>query len=135
MRSWHCLVNEIKIITTRASGPGGQHVNKTESKVELHWNVFESTCLSDLQKYWLRQNIGRRFSEEGLLILTSQKSRSQLQNREDVTTRFLDLISSNIQAPKKRIKTRPSRSSVEARLKAKKQHSEKKKRRGGKMDY
>ena len=131
----NCLLNELKLITTRASGPGGQHVNKTESKVELHWNVNESTCLSETQKYWRRQNMGRRFSGEGLLILTSQKSRSQLQNREDVTTRFLDLISSNIQAPKRRIKTRPSRSSVESRLKAKKQHSEKKKRRGGKMDY
>lgn len=125
------LLNEIELFTSRASGPGGQHVNRTESKVELHWNLEESLALDDIQKALLRKRLGGRLTSEGLLILTSQATRSQLKNREIVQQRFLDLVEKMLQPPKKRIRTKPKKSAVEKRLKQKKIQSEKKKRRGG----
>lgn len=123
------ILSEIQMYTSRSSGPGGQHANKVESRVELHWNMEESESLTDEEKNNLREKIGRRLTEEGVLILVSQNSRSQLQNRDDVKERFLELIRNGIVAPKKRVKTKPSKGAVERRLKAKKAHSEKKKRR------
>lgn len=125
------LLKETTILTSRASGPGGQHVNRTESKVELHWNPEESQVLDDAQKALLRKRLGGRLTSEGLLIMTSQATRSQLKNREIVQQRFLDLVQKMLQPPKKRIRTKPGKAAVEKRLKQKKILSEKKKRRGG----
>lgn len=125
------LIKEITMITSRASGPGGQHVNRTESKVELHWNLEESLVLSDGQKRLLRERLGRRLTSEGVLILTSQATRSQIKNREIVQRRFLELVDKSLKPPKKRVRTKPKKSAIEKRLKQKKQQSEKKKRRGG----
>ena len=123
------ILKEVTFYTSRASGPGGQHVNKTESKVELHWRPEESSVLSEDQKFWLRKGLAGRLTDEGLLILTSQDTRSQLKNREIIIERFLALVSTHIHPPKKRIRTKPSRSAVEKRLKQKKQQAEKKQRR------
>lgn len=125
------LLKETTILTSRASGPGGQHVNRTESKVELHWNLEESQVLDDAQKMLLRKRLGGRLTADGLLIMTSQATRSQLKNREIVQRRFLDLVQKMLQPPKKRIRTKPGKAAVEKRLKQKKILSEKKKRRGG----
>ena len=125
------LIREITMITSRASGPGGQHVNRTESKVELHWNLEESLVLSDGQKRLLRERLGRRLTSEGVLILTSQATRSQIKNREIVLRRFLELVDKSLKPPKKRVRTKPKKSAIEKRLKQKKQQSEKKRRRGG----
>jgi ribosome-associated protein len=125
------LLKETTILTSRASGPGGQHVNRTESKVELHWNLEESQVLDDAQKMLLRKRFGGRLTADGLLIMTSQATRSQLKNREIVQRRFLDLVQKMLQPPKKRIRTKPGKAAVEKRLKQKKILSEKKKRRGG----
>lgn len=125
------LLNEIVMYTSRASGPGGQHVNRTESKVELHWNLEESQVLDDAQKMLLRKRLGGRLTTGGVLILTSQATRSQLKNREIVQQRFLDLVHKMLQSPKKRIRTKPGKGAVEKRLKQKKIQAEKKKRRGG----
>ncbi|MDF1571573.1 MAG: alternative ribosome rescue aminoacyl-tRNA hydrolase ArfB [Bacteroidales bacterium] len=125
------LLKETTILTSRASGPGGQHVNRTESKVELHWNLEESQVLDDAQKMLLRKRFGGRLTADGLLILTSQATRSQLKNREIVQRRFLDLVHKMLQPPKKRIRTKPGKGAVEKRLKQKKMQAEKKKRRGG----
>lgn len=124
------LLNEIEIFTSRASGPGGQHVNRTESKVEMHWNLEESLVLDASQKMLLRKRLGSRLTKEGILILTSQATRSQLKNREIVQQRFLDLVEKMLQPPKKRIRTKPRKSAIEKRLKQKKMQAEKKKRRG-----
>ncbi len=124
------LIKEITIITSRASGPGGQHVNRTESKVELHWNLEESHVIDDTQKKLLHDRLGHRLTSEGVLILTSQATRSQIKNREIVQRRFLDLVDKSLKPPKKRVRTKPKRSAIEKRLKQKKQQSEKKKRRG-----
>ncbi len=125
------LLKEIKIQTSRSSGPGGQHVNKTESKVELYWNLEESRLFTSEQKTRLRKRLKPRLTAEGVLIMTSQATPSQIRNREIVTQRFLDLVEKMLEPPKRRIATKPSRGAVEKRLKQKKAIGEKKRRRGG----
>ena len=125
------LLKEIRIRTSRSSGPGGQHVNKTESKVELSWNLEESGFLSQQQKLMLRKRLKSRLTTGGVLIMTSQATPSQIRNREIVEQRFLDLVTRMLVPPKRRIATKPSRGAVEKRLKEKKATGEKKSRRGG----
>lgn len=113
-------MEEVRYRTSRASGPGGQHVNKTESRVELIWNPADSLCLDPAQKARLSIVLGSRLTEKGELILASEKYRSQLRNKEDVADRFLRLISAALIPPRKRFATRPTRASKERRIKQKK---------------
>ena len=69
-----CLLSEVRFRTARSSGPGGQHVNKTESKVVLIWNPSQSQCLNQPQKQLLLARIGNKLSEDGSLILSSEKA-------------------------------------------------------------
>ena len=115
-----CLIREVDFRTSRSSGPGGQHVNKTESRVELLWSPQESDCLSETQKLMIAGRLSNRITDEGVLILVSEKYRSQHRNRADVTERFLDLITRSIVPARKRHPTKPSRSSIEKRIKNKK---------------
>ena len=124
-----CLKREVNFKTSRSSGPGGQHVNKTESKVELNWNLEESECLSDGQKLQVKQKLASRFTDRGILILTSEKYRSQHRNREEVMERFLDLVAAALVPAKKRHPTWPTRTSVEKRIKTKKIRGELKRSR------
>jgi ribosome-associated protein len=124
-----CLIREVEYRTSRSSGPGGQHVNKTESRVELLWSPQESDCLSEAQKLMVAGRLGNRITDEGVLILVSEKYRSQHRNRADVIERFLDLIQTSLVPVKKRRPTRPTRSSVEKRIKSKKIRGEIKKSR------
>ena len=117
-------MKEVKFRTSRSSGPGGQHVNKTESRVELLWSLQTSECLNNLQKYRVNRSLHSRITDEGLLILGSEKHRSQHQNKQEVTDRFLRLIIASIKPPKKRKPTSPTRSSVEKRIKNKKMRGE-----------
>lgn len=117
-----CLKREVKYRTSRSSGPGGQHVNKTESRVELYWNLEESACVDTDQKGIIRQRLGSRLSSEGILNLASEQSRSQVQNKLDVTQRFLELISESLVSVKKRKPTKPTRASNEKRIRNKKLH-------------
>ncbi|MCK5137587.1 MAG: aminoacyl-tRNA hydrolase [Bacteroidales bacterium] len=115
-----CLKKEVSYKTSRSSGPGGQHVNKTESRVELYWNLTDSVCLNDFQKHMIRKRLVSRLTEKSVLILTSDKHRSQHQNKEDVTERFLKLIAASLVPVRKRYPTKPTRSSVEKRISNKK---------------
>lgn len=124
-----CLTGELNYRTSRSSGPGGQHVNKTESRVELLWNPGDSFCLSEDQKARLRQYLKHRLTDQGVLILVSEKYRSQHRNKEDVTERFFRLVNLGLTPPKKRRPTRPTRSSQEQRIKQKKIRGEIKKNR------
>jgi ribosome-associated protein len=127
-----CLIREMVFRTSRSSGPGGQHVNKTESRVELLWDLGESLCLDEQQKNRLRIRLKTRLTDQGILILVSDKYRSQHRNKEDVTERFLQLVSMGIIPAKKRRPTRPTRASQEERIKQKKIRGEiKKSRRDG----
>jgi len=115
-----CLKKEVSYKTSRSSGPGGQHVNKTESQVELSWSVEESVCLNESQKLLVKKRLSSRLTDLGILMLVSEKHRSQHRNREDVTERFLALISASLITKKKRKPSRPTRASVEKRIKKKK---------------
>lgn len=119
-----CLLNEIDYRTTRASGPGGQHVNKTETRVELYWNLGTSSCLDEEQKLRLRQQLSSRLTSQGILILSSDKFRSQYRNRVEVTDRFLQLLNSSLAVQKKRVPSKPTRSSRDKRIRAKKLRGE-----------
>jgi len=119
-----CLVREVEFRTSRSSGPGGQHVNKTESRVELLWSPGNSECLNEAQKKMLSSRLANRITDEGILILVSEKYRSQHRNKADVTERFVDLVTASLVPVKKRKPTRPTRSSVEKRIRSKKIRSD-----------
>ena len=125
-----CLLKEVSYRTSRASGPGGQHVNKTESRVELVWDTSASTCLKEDQKNLVRLRLGSRITDKGFLVLASEKYRSQFRNREEVTERFLQLVLRSLAPVKKRHVTRPTRSSIEKRIRQKKIRGEIKRSRG-----
>ncbi|MGQ0816332.1 MAG: alternative ribosome rescue aminoacyl-tRNA hydrolase ArfB [Gemmatimonadota bacterium] len=122
--------SELTFRATRSGGPGGQHVNTSATRVELVWDVARSPSLTDEQRARILQKLAKRISEDGLLRLTSSGSRSQYQNREDVTERFARVIDQALHKPKPRKRTKPTRASKEARLKKKKRRSETKQRRG-----
>jgi ribosome-associated protein len=126
-----CLMQELQFRTSRSSGPGGQHVNKTESRVELLWSPSLSRCLDEGQKALVSSRIGKRLNEEGILILASEKYRSQYRNKTDVTERFVDLVLASLVPEKKRRPTRPTRTSIEKRLRNKKIRGEIKRSRRG----
>jgi len=116
----NCLLREVEFRTSRSSGPGGQHVNKTESRVELLWHPMESDCLNEAQILMVAKRLKNRITDDGVLIMVSEKYRSQHRNRADVTERFLELVTQSIVPLKKRQPTRPTRTSVEKRIRNKK---------------
>lgn len=122
--------SELTYRATRAGGPGGQHVNTSSTRVELTWDVKQSASVSDEQRERIMRRLSKRLTSDGVLRLTSAGSRSQHQNKEDVTERFAQMIAQALHVPKKRKKTKPSRAAKEARLHTKKRRSETKKRRG-----
>ncbi|MBZ9631067.1 aminoacyl-tRNA hydrolase [Salegentibacter sp. LM13S] len=123
------ITRELNFKAVRSSGAGGQHVNKTSSKVELYFHLDDSQGLSDDEKQRLIKKLESRLSKENLLILHSEESRSQHKNKELVITKFFDLLRENVKKPKPRKKTRPSKAAKLRRLKAKKINAEKKARR------
>ena len=120
------LERELVFGTSRSSGKGGQHVNTTETRVEIHFNIASSQLLTEQQKEMLLLKLGHRLSSEGSLRMYSQKSRSQASNKEDVVTRFYALIAKSLRPVKKRIATRPGKAQKENRLEGKKAVSQKK---------
>jgi ribosome-associated protein len=104
-------------------------VNKTESRVELLWKAEESDCLDDVQKRVVMARLGNRISDEGILILASGKHRSQHRNKAELVERFLLLIQACLAPVKERKTTRPTRSSVEKRIRDKKIRGEMKRSR------
>jgi len=121
--------DEFRFITSTSSGPGGQHVNKTSTKVQLRWNVQSTCCLRDDVRERFLKKYSRRINQEGELLVTSQRYRSQLRNRDDCLEKLSELIRSVLVPPKKRKPTRPSRASKERRLKEKKKQSQRKQSR------
>ena len=128
------LLTELQFKAIRSSGPGGQHANKVSSKVELSFHIETSAGLTERQKKRVLLKLGNKLSKEGLLILQCDESRSQHKNKESVIKRFLKLIEKSLVVPKARKKSRPTKSSIEKRLKGKKIASLKKQNRG-KPDY
>lgn len=122
-------LREIDVRVSRASGPGGQHVNKTSSRVELFWNVRESSALTDEQRERLLRKLESRLSADGELRVVAAATRSQHRNRELAEQRLHEVVNRALFVPKKRRATTPTPASREARLASKHRHSEKKKLR------
>lgn len=114
------LSSEFTFQASRSSGPGGQNVNKVNSKIELRFHIQNSSILSDPQKEILLSKLGSRISAEGFLIMVSQQDRSQLVNKEDAIRKVYELMEKALRPVKPRKRTRPTRSSVEKRLTEKK---------------
>lgn len=121
---------EISYQFTRASGPGGQHVNKTASAVEIRFYAARSPNLTAQVKNKLRQIAGQRWTSEGEIVFQVQDTRSQHRNREIAEARLADLIRAALRQPKKRRPTKPTRSSVRKRLDQKSERGALKKLRG-----
>ena len=113
----------------RASGPGGQNVNKVSSAVQLRWNVATSSIPAAVKARFQRR-YGARLTSEGELIIEAKDHRSQALNRDAARKRLADMIRSVAEPPKRRIKTKPTKGSVRRRLTAKKQRGAVKALRG-----
>ncbi len=126
---------ELSARATRSSGAGGQHVNKTSSRIQLSWNVRSSAALTDEQRERILRELASRISDEGTLTVSVSDTRSQHRNREIAEARINEVVRRALTVPKKRKVTRPTKAAREARLEAKKLHSLKKaQRRSGAGD-
>lgn len=125
---------ELEITASRSSGPGGQHVNKTDTRIQVRWNVPASAVLSDSQRTRLLRNLGPRLTDAGDLLLACDANRSQRRNRDEALQRLAALVREALIPPKPRKKTRPSRAAVERRLDEKKLRSGVKRTRGKVQD-
>lgn len=120
------LVNELQFKAVRSSGAGGQHVNKVSSKVVLFFNIPQSIGLSDREKALLYKNLAHKLTKDLGLLLFCEESRSQHKNKELVITRFLNVLEQNLQRPKIRRATKPTRASKIRKTENKKRNSQKK---------
>jgi ribosome-associated protein len=120
------LLDEITFKATRSSGPGGQHANKTSTRVELYWQLEASAALTEVEKERLRVALANQLSKEGQLVLSSGQTRSQLKNKQLVTGKFFRLLEKHIEPPKPLKPTRTPLAAKRKRLQAKKNNAEKK---------
>lgn len=121
--------NELTFKTSRSSGPGGQNVNKLNTKVAVIVDIENCSFLNDEQKAILLKKLSSRLTKDNRLIVESQRFRTQRANRDFAVEKLTDLIEIALRKPKSRKPTKPSRTSVEKRLKQKKQRSDLKKQR------
>jgi ribosome-associated protein len=111
--------HELEITSSRSGGAGGQHVNKTSTKITVRWNVKTTSALSDEQKQRVLENLGSQLTADGDLIIHSSATRSQEQNKKMALIRLAQIVSKALYVPKKRMKTKISESTKHARLEEK----------------
>lgn len=120
---------ELDLKATPGGGPGGQHVNRSATRVELWWDLEHSPSLDETQRALLRERLGHRLDGQGRLRIVSAVHRSQARNRDEAMRRLQDLLARALTPRKKRKPTRPTRASKERRLAEKRKRSETKTRR------
>ncbi|MEL6896176.1 MAG: alternative ribosome rescue aminoacyl-tRNA hydrolase ArfB [Planctomycetota bacterium] len=125
---------QLQATYSRSGGPGGQNVNKVNSKVTLRWRVRDNALLDDAWRKRFEQQYGTRITKDGDIVLQSELTRDAPKNLEDARQRLASMLRLTAVAPKKRKKTRPSRGAIERRLAGKRERSERKKSRSWKGD-
>ncbi len=120
------LIKELTFKAVRSSGAGGQHVNKVSSKIELIFDLLNSKEFNEEEKELLYKNLKTKLTKESQLILKCDESRSQHKNKEMAIKRFLEIIAKGLRIPKKRKPSKPTKSSIQKRLKKKKKQAYKK---------
>ena len=126
------LLKEIYFEYTRSRGAGGQHVNRTESAAVLRWSLTYTQAFTEVELHRLQNKLADRLTSEGEILIRSETSRDRNSNQKESIQKFLRLIESCLRVPKRRIPTKPTRSSQRERLNEKKKHGEKKLMRGKK---
>ena len=126
--------HELEITTSRSGGPGGQHVNKTESRITIRWNVKKTSALTELLKERVLKNLESRLTADGDLIIHNSESRSQLQNKKNALAHLAAIVRKALFVPKKRMKTKIPKKAKEKRLRDKKRRGDIKKGRSKKLD-
>lgn len=121
--------SEFEFTFVRSSGPGGQNVNKVNSKAVLRWNLHTSQSISLDVRLRLSEKLANRLNDEGDLVIMSDRYRDQGKNRDDAIEKFNELIAQALHVPKKRKKTKQSYTSKQKAKQSNKMHSEKKKSR------
>ena len=114
---------ELTYRASRSGGPGGQHVNTSSTRIEVVWDIAASPSLDDARRAHLLERLATRLDKEGRLRLVSGATRSQLQNRADVTARLARVVAQALEVPRPRKRTRPSRAAKAARLDAKRKRA------------
>jgi ribosome-associated protein len=127
--------NEFSFSATRSSGPGGQNVNKVNTRVELRFNLEASLLLTAREKQLLSEKLVKKITGNGDILIVSQSERSQFDNKRKTIEKFYKLIASALTIRRKRIPTSPRPASVAKRLDEKRKRSEIKKLRGSSDDY
>lgn len=129
------IVTEFHFSTSRSGGKGGQHVNTTESRVELKFNITASQFLNSEQKDWLTQKLASKLDNEGNLRIYESSGRSQHDNKEKLIKKTFALLNAALKKPKKRKPTKPSKSSKQKRRQGKEKRSDLKKTRSKRIDH
>jgi ribosome-associated protein len=125
---------EVSFVTSRSGGPGGQNVNKLETRVTLRFDLAASPSLTEEQKARLRERLATRITRAGFLQVTSQKHRTQADNREAATARFAELLREGLREEAPRKKTRAPKAAKRRRVEAKRRRGERKKQRTGRIE-
>ena len=125
--------HELEITASRAGGPGGQHVNKTSTRISVRWNVQQTAALNDEQKARVLEKLKAELTSDGEILVHSSASRSQQQNKKAALERLADKLRNALYVPKKRMKSKLPKRAKEGRLQMKKQRGAIKKMRGKKF--
>lgn len=120
------IIQDFQYRTSRSSGPGGQHVNKVETKVEVLFHPESSAALTEAEKEWLAKRLAHRTRNDGMVVVSCQETRSQQKNRQLATQRMVELLENATKPPKIRRKLKPIAVDPETRRKYKRLHSAKK---------